>query len=347
MIERYERNPVVTKEQVMPSRPGFEVIGAFNAGVARHKGEILLLIRVAEKPVGSSAAAVPYAVYDHTINKMVMKEFKKDAKGVDTSDPRVIFTPGQNYLTSTSHFRLAHSFDGFHFIIDEKPLLTPGNEYEAFGIEDPRITELNGRYYITYSSASECGIVTMLASTKDFQSIRREGVIFPPEDKDALLFPKKVGGKYYALHRPSSSMYGKLDIWIAESSNLHEWGNHRRIAGIRPGLWDGARVGAGAVPFLTDKGWVEIYHGADEDNRYCLGVLLLDKREPWKVLARSKKPLIVPEAPYETRGFFGNVIFSCGAVVDGEKIFVYYGAADENVSCFTMELADAFKNLEE
>jgi predicted GH43/DUF377 family glycosyl hydrolase len=346
MIKRYEGNPVITKEHVKPSRPGFEVIGTFNAGAAKHMGETLLLIRVAEKPIGSSELVVPYAVYDLTEDDIIVRELRKDNSDIDTSDPRVIFTPNQNYLTSISHFRLARSHDGFHFTVDDKPILSPANVYEAFGIEDPRITMLDGLYYIVYNSASECGIVTSLASTSDFSLIQREGVIFPPDSKDALLFPDKINGKYYALHRPSCSMYGKPDIWIAESDNLVEWGNHRRIAAVRPGMWDSQRIGAGAVPFLTEKGWVEIYHGADDNSRYCLGVLLLDKNEPWKVLARSRDPLIAPCEPYEKRGFFNNVIFTCGAVVDDQMICVYYGAADESVACFTMDITDVFANLE-
>ncbi|HHY83795.1 MAG TPA: glycosidase [Clostridiales bacterium] len=346
MIKRYNGNPVVTKDQVKPSRPGFEVIGTFNAGVTKYMGDTLLLIRVAEKPVGSSESAVPYAVYDKEKNDIVVREFSKDTEGIDISDPRIITTTDQKYLTSISHFRLARSSDGFNFTIDDKPILSPGNDYEAFGIEDPRITMLDDKYYIVYSSASTYGIVTSLASTSDFHQFHREGVIFSPDNKDVVLFPDKINGKYYALHRPSGSLYGRPDIWIAESSNLIEWGNHRRIAAVRLGMWDCERIGAGAVPFLTDRGWVEIYHGADENSRYCLGVLLLDKDEPWKVLGRSLSPLIAPESSYEKQGFFNNVIFTCGAVVDNQSIYVYYGAADESIACFTMELADVFANLE-
>ncbi len=345
MISRYERNPVVTKEQVKPSRPDFEVIGAFNAGVAVYGGETVLLLRVAERPIARQAAFVPCAVYSHDMGEIIVLEFPKDSKDIDTSDPRIVVTPGQSYLTSISHFRLARSKDGLHFNVDDRPFLTAGNEYEAFGIEDPRITPLDGRYYFTYSSASECGIVTSLASTADFREVRREGVLFQPDNKDVVLFPGKIGGKFYALTRPSSSYYGKPDIWIAESENLLDWGGHKRIAAIRPGLWDSARVGGGAVPFLTDRGWVEIYHGADAGNCYCLGILLLDRQEPWKVLARSSKPLIVPCEDYEMQGFFGNVMFSCGCTRDGDRITVYYGSADESMSCFTLELADVWANL--
>jgi len=346
MIERFEMNPVIRKEQVKPSQEGYEVIGAFNAGAVMHNGEVLLLARIAEKPNGTSARIVPCITYDSNRKENVLREFTKGDEGIDTSDLRIIKTSSQNYLTSISHFRLARSHDGFNFIIDEESTITAGNEYESFGIEDPRITKLNDKYYITYSSASECGIVTGLISTRDFSTFEREGIIFPPDNKDVVIFPEKVNNKYYALHRPSSSYFGKLDLWIAESTNLREWGNHKRIASIRPGMWDSERIGAGPVPILTEQGWLIIYHGANEKNRYCLGVMLLDKEQPWKVLARSDQPLFSPEVPYELDGFFGNVVFSCGAVQIKDRIIVYYGAADENTACFSMELSDAFTNIE-
>jgi predicted GH43/DUF377 family glycosyl hydrolase len=220
-----------------------------------------------------------------------------------------------------------------------------GNEYEAFGIEDARITELNGKYYITYSSASNYGIVTSLASTADFSGYKREGVIYYPDNKDVVIFPESINGKYYAINRPSCSLYGKPDMWIAESPDLLCWGNFRRIAGTRNGYWDDGRIGAGAVPFLTDKGWVEIYHGATADNRYCLGVMLLDKEKPWEIKSRSEIPLMKAEENYEINGFFGNVIFSCGCVLEGEKVIIYYGAADCCIACATLELSDIWEYL--
>jgi predicted GH43/DUF377 family glycosyl hydrolase len=117
-------------------------------------------------------------------------------------------------------------------------------------------------------------------------------------------------------------------IWLAESLDLVHWGNHRCLAHSRKGSWDSARVGAGAAPIRTAEGWLEIYHGATKENRYCLGALLLDLSEPWRVLARSETPIMEPSTPYELEGFFGQVIFTNGHLVDGDRIIMYYGAAD-------------------
>jgi predicted GH43/DUF377 family glycosyl hydrolase len=223
---------------------------------------------------------------------------------------------------------VARSQDGIHFEIDDKPTILPGSIYESYGIEDPRITQIGGTYYITYSAISEYGICAGMMTTQDFLTFHREGNIFHPDNKDVVLFPKQVGGKYYALHRPSSSHYGKPEMWIAESSDLRQWGNHRHLASVREGLWDDGRIGASAIPFETEEGWLEIYHGASKDNRYCLGALLLDKDEPWKVIARSEKPFMQPEELFEVEGFFGNVIFPCGVLVENNIVKIYYGASD-------------------
>ena len=143
-------------------------------------------------------------------------------------------------------------------------------------------------------------------------------MIFPPHNKDCAIFSEQIGGRYYALHRPSSPTIGGNYIWLAESPDLVHWGNHRCLAHSRPGMWDSARVGAGAAPIRTPEGWLEIYHGADANNRYCLGALLLDLESPWKVLARSSEPIMEPLAEYERTGFFGNVVFTNGHVVDGD-----------------------------
>jgi predicted GH43/DUF377 family glycosyl hydrolase len=304
-----------------------EVIGVFNAGVARLNEEVILLLRVAERPVNDNPNEYLTPIYDSAAGSLVIRSIPFSADN-DFSDPRVIKTPKQNYLTSISHFRVARSQDGISFVVDDKPTVEPASIYETFGIEDPRITELEDGYYITYTGASECGIVVPLMYTKDFISFERRGIIFHPDNKDVVIFPEKIGGKYYALHRPSSSHYAKPDMWIAESDDLLKWGNHQYLMGVRDGYWDDGRIGASAVPIRTEHGWLEIYHGADKGNRYCLGAALLDLNEPWKVLARSETPFMVPEQQFEIEGFFGNVVFACGALVEEDNVKIYYGASD-------------------
>jgi predicted GH43/DUF377 family glycosyl hydrolase len=185
---------------------------------------------------------------------------------------------------------------------------------------------------MTYTEVSDNGVGVGLRSTRNWKDFVHCGMIFAPHNKDCALFEELIGGKYYALHRPSSPELGGNYIWLAESLNLIHWGNHRCVVHSRKGCWDSERVGAGAAPIRTSQGWLEIYHGASIESRYCLGALLLDIDEPWRVLARSETPIMEPLAPYEQEGFFGEVIFTNGHLVDGDRLTIYYGAAD-NVIC--------------
>jgi predicted GH43/DUF377 family glycosyl hydrolase len=345
-VFRSPHNPVIRPEDVKPSGDDFEVIGVFNAGAARFEDEIILLLRVAERPINKNPDVVSVAVHNLAEERPVIIEFSKDNPENDFSDPRLIITPTQTYLTSISHLRLARSKDGINFEIDDIPSIFPSNDYETFGLEDPRISLIGGIYYINYVAVSPIGVTTCLISTKDFNSYRRHGVIFCPENKDVVLFPGKIEGKFYALHRPVSPLFNKQDIWIAESPDLHCWGNHRCLMGPRPGQWDEAKIGAGAVPFKTDLGWLEIYHGVDRNNRYCLGAVLLDDAEPWKVIARINKPILEPQAAYECEGFFGNVVFSCGLICEDDRVRIYYGAADTVICYGELSLKEIIEALD-
>jgi predicted GH43/DUF377 family glycosyl hydrolase len=284
-IARAAENPLIRPQDVKLSREDLEVVGALNAAVARHGGDVVLLLRVAERPVNPRADVALSPIYDVDSDAIVNKPFARGDSQNDFSDPRLIISRGETYLISISHLRRARSPDGIHFRIAETPTLRPANEYETFGIEDLRIAYIDGTYYITYVAVSPLGVTTCLASTRDFESFGRHGVIFHPDNKDVVLFPESLGGKYYALHRPHSSLFGRNDIWLAESHDLPCWGNHRWLMGTRDGLWDEVRIGAGATPFRTERGWLEIYHGADRHSRYCMGAVLLDAEQPWKILA--------------------------------------------------------------
>jgi predicted GH43/DUF377 family glycosyl hydrolase len=345
-VLRSPRNPLIGPEDVKPSGDDFEVIGVFNAGVTRFEGKVVLLLRVAEKPVNTNPDVVSVAVYDVARKRPVIIEFAKNSPEIDFSDPRLIITPTKTYLTSISHLRLARSTDGVNFDIDGAPTIFPANDCETFGIEDPRISRIDGVYFISYVAVSPLGVTTCLISTKDFISYQRHGVIFCPENKDALLFPEKIDGKFYALHRPVSPLFKKQNIWIAESPDLCCWGNHRCLMGPCSGRWDEAKIGAGAVPFKTDRGWLEIYHGVDRNNRYCLGAVLLDATEPWKIIARAGKPVLEPQTEYECEGFFGNVVFSCGLLCEDDTIKIYYGAADTTICYAELSLKDVLETLE-
>lgn len=344
-VFRSPDNPIIEPKDIKPSMPGYEVIGVFNAGVARLKDEVILLLRVAERPVSTHPDIVLAGVYDAAEGDIILKEFSKEDPENDFSDPRLIITPAGTYLTSISHLRVARSSDGVRFEIEDAPAITAASDYEAFGVEDPRISLIDGTYYITYVAVSALGVTTCLASTKDFKSFERHGVIFCPENKDAVLFAEKISGKYYALHRPVSPLFEKQDMWISESPDLTCWGNHRRLMGPQKDCWDEAKIGASAVPFKIEQGWLEVYHGADHDNRYCLGAVLTDGAEPWKVLARTRSPILEPQANYEREGFFGNVVFCCGLLYEDDKLKIYYGVADTAVCYAEIPSQDILTSL--
>ena len=334
---------------VRPSSPDLEVVGAFNPAVIRHGKETLLLLRVAEAPpVAAGEIAAP--VYNADAGSLEIRRWARGSDGVDTSDPRVTVVDGRTWLTSISHFRIARSTDGIHFEVDPTPAMSAATEYESFGIEDPRITLLDGTYWINYTAVSRYGISTALASTVDFRSFKRHGIIFPPPNRDVTIFPEKIGGRYFALHRPMAGEPGEHAIWSASSADLMSWGDHRYVAGARAGQWDDSKIGGGAVPFRvkTDNhdGWLALYHGVTASPiTYSLGALLLDANNPSKVIARSREPVLRPEADYERSGFFDGVVFTCGLLAEGDLVRIYYGAADGVTAVADLSLVEILAGL--
>jgi predicted GH43/DUF377 family glycosyl hydrolase len=277
---------------------------------------------------------VPYAFLDleQTPPRMRMGYLRRSTPGLNLDDARAIGFRGRAYPSMISHLRVARSRDGVHFVVDSEPALAPGTLVEEYGCEDARLTWLEGRCWATYVTPSRLGIATSLASTEDFRSFRREGLLFLGDHKDVALFPERVGGRYWALTRPMPASFARVHgIWLAESPDLSHWGGHMPLALPRPGRWDCTRTGASAVPCRTAAGWLVLYHGVDQAGRYCMGGLLLDGDDPRRVLARSPEPILAPDAPFERAGFYGNVVLSCGAVpLDpaGRRLRLYYGAAD-------------------
>jgi beta-1,2-mannobiose phosphorylase / 1,2-beta-oligomannan phosphorylase len=343
MPGRSAHNPILRPEDITPSRQDFEVICVLNAAAAKMGDETILLLRVVERPRNEDPHMYMAPIFDPEIGAVTLKTFPIGSRDYNFTDPRGIGTPEGPYLTGLSHLRIARSRDGEHFRVENSPALFPADEYEAFGIEDPRITPIGDEFYISYVAVSRLGIVTKLARTRDFRTFERMGVIFPPDNKDVMLFPQKIRGKYFALHRPSTSSFGKPEIWLAESPDLIDWGHHSRLIGIRKNDWEDGKVGGGAPPFLTPQGWVVIYHAANKANRYVLAAALLDKDDPCRVLARSEHPLLEPEAEYEVKGFYGNVVFTCGVIPEDGKVKVYYGAADTCMALAEVKLDEIFK----
>jgi predicted GH43/DUF377 family glycosyl hydrolase len=276
------------------------------------------------------------------------------------------------YERYISRIGYASSTDGYSFARSNHIALEPTQGYEQYGIEDPRMVEIDNQVYITYvilsAYVTDGAIVeasTALATTTDFLKYTRLGVITSKgsNNKDVVLFPEKMSqqqssvlslssssfnntdraAKYFFLHRPSSwigSKYGvgKPSIWLGEGNALTNFEKHTLL--IKPEEdWEELKVGAGSPPIKTRKGWLVIYHGVSREKIYRAGAALLDLHDPSKIIGRTKTPILEPEEPYEKFGDVNNVVFPTGAcVVDNDKLFVYYGAADKVCCLATADL---------
>lgn len=344
IARRFEENPLLKPADVQPSSHSMKVECLLNPGVFKYDGKIWLLLRVAERPE-QVEGQVSFPVYNKA-GQIEILRFDKHDPDLDFTDPRVIRYKGQDFLTTLSHLRLVYSNDGKSFFeTNDYPPIYGRDALESYGIEDCRVTEIEGVYNLTYTMVSAVGVGVGLIQTSDWKTFDRKGMIFPPHNKDCALFSEKINGKYYALHRPSSPQLGGNYIWLAESADLFHWGKHRCVATTRSGMWDSGRIGAGAAPIKTSEGWLQIYHGANKENRYCLGALLLDLKDPSRVIARSNAPIMEPTTEYELTGFFGKVIFTNGHIVEGDTIRMYYGASDEVICGADLSITEILDSL--
>lgn len=338
--------------------PDFRIIGVFNPGVVRFNEDILLLVRVVEQPTTTDAGRLhsPRAIWPGGKLEWVLDTFP--ANGADTHDPRLFRLPDGNVrLRYISHLRLVHLNADCTQIKDIQilPDLLPREKWEEFGIEDARISKIGDVYYITYVAISrEMGISTALMTTHDFRTFDRHGIIFPTENKDVVLLPEKWQDYFVAYHRPvSNSRINLPSIETSLSPDAIYWGRHQFLFG--PGLdsWGSVKVGAGPPPLRIPEGWLLIYHEVAPPTpespvgEYCLGFALMDGKNPLRLIARSDKPLICPERPYEIQGFAPNVLFPTGALLseDKESILLFNGAADEVVAMLQIPIKSIIDHL--
>lgn len=286
-----------------------------------------------------------------------------------TFNPAALYLDGKVHLfyramseDNTSVLGYAASQDGIHIDYRSKdPVFVPREPFEGklipggnSGCEDPRLTRIGNKIYMCYTAfdgKNPPRVALTSISVNDFLmqkwNFSKSALITPPnfDDKDAFIFPERVNGKYFIIHRSGD------DIDSAFSPTLdfdgETWIDEYRWVRPRKGMWDSRKVGAAAPPIKTEVGWVLLYHGvSDEDGVYRVGVLLCDLKDPTKIVARSDEPIFEPEAPYETKGQVGNVVFPCGAVHIGEKILIYYGAGDSVVGVATVGLQKLLGSLE-
>jgi predicted GH43/DUF377 family glycosyl hydrolase len=256
-----------------------------------------------------------------------------------------------------SHLCAARSRDGVTgWRIDSAPTLMPSpadHPEEIWGIEDPRVTRIDelDLWVVVYTAYSRGGPLVALATTKDFKTFERKGVVMPPEDKDAALLPTRFDGRWAMLHRPVPGSAGVgAHIWISFSPDMKHWGDHRiLIPARRGGWWDANKVGLSPPPLRTDKGWLVLYHGVRNTAGGCiyrLGLALLDLEDPARLLARSDEWIFSPEKDYEVAGDVNKVVFPCGWVADGDIVRLYYGAADSCIAMATASISELLDWLE-
>ena len=252
-------------------------------------------------------------------------------------------------LTANYVFWLARSKDGVRFTPDPGPVAwpAPSDNHPEVCVYDPRITYIDGEYIILFASQSEaCGVRVGMVRTKDFEMFERLPAASEQGNRNGVLFPEKINGLYCRFDRPFGNPHlDSSGIWVSYSPDLVHWGQSKPSLMPRAGgWWDSFKVGGGAVPIRTDKGWLNIYHGTTKTCSgilYFLGVAMHDLKDPSKVIARGEDAILWPEHDFEQNGRVPNVIFACNAIVeDDETVRIYYGAADTCVGLAEGRLGD-------
>lgn len=248
-----------------------------------------------------------------------------------------------------SHLTAARSKDGVsNWQVDPSPTFAPSPEThpeEIWGVEDPRLTYLEEQrqWLVAYTAYSRGGPLVSLATTEDFCTFERLGPVMAPEDKDAALFPVRFDGRWALIHRPvpANQSFG-AHIWISFSPDLKHWGDHQILLRARQGgYWDANKIGLSPQPLLTERGWLLMYHGVratPAGSLYRLGLALLDRDDPRRVLRRSSEWVFTPVERYERTGDVSDVVFPCGWTLTGDGLRLYYGAADTSVCLATGSL---------
>ncbi|MEM8783568.1 MAG: glycoside hydrolase family 130 protein [Planctomycetota bacterium] len=247
-----------------------------------------------------------------------------------------------------AYFWIAESDDGIHFTPRDKPIDLPVDspdyqKYAEINVYDPRVTKIDDTYYLTHAAHSRYDCRGALQSTKDFVNFKWHGFITDAGNRNVVLFPQKFGDDYVRLDRPLTT-WDSGDMWISYSKDLIHWGRGDCILTKGEVSWAWSKIGAGAVPIKTDKGWLNIFHGVRNQGKahllYQLGVMLHDLDDPSKIIARSRKPILTPTTPYEQLGQTPSVVFTAGVVPEDDgSIKVYYGGAD-TVMCLGYTTVD-------
>ncbi len=366
MPQRLLTRLLVQPSDVSPQFAGFEVIGTFNPAAIEFEGGVALLIRVVEQPTEARDGFIALPYWDHHRGQIAIDWRSLDE--VELVDPRIVrLKPsGHIRLTFISWLLPAFSRDGLSIDRFGPSPMLPAMRYETFGVEDPRLAKFEGRFYFTYVAVSPHGIVTALASTADFQSFQRHGIIFCPENKDVILFPEQIDGQYVAFHRPNpNGHFSAPEIWLARSPDLLHWGQHERLLGSEA-KWATVKIGGGTPPIRTDRGWLSLYHGhiapatrpsspasravpgpgapRRDIGQYAAATLLQSLANPSQIAGMSPQPTMRAEAEFERNGYLPNIVFPTAMLHRGANVDVYYGAADTATGVTRYSLDDLLQS---
>ncbi|MEX1269569.1 MAG: glycoside hydrolase family 130 protein [Balneolaceae bacterium] len=268
--------------------------------------------------------------------------------GVVKHDGRYIMLFRSHRQNGRSIIGRADSEDGYHFTVHPEPFMIPAEnglfaEYEEYGVEDLRICPLDGSYFLCYSAYSRHGVRIGLARTSDFETIERISLISQADMRNVVIFPEKIQDRYVRLDRPHSQI-SDWSIWISYSPDLVHWGESRLLIKSEPYHWDEMKIGPGAPPLKTKKGWLNIYHGVFNTMAgavYRLGVALHDLEDPARVIGVADPWILQPEDPWEVNGYVSNVVFTCGAVAEPDgSVKIYWGGADSVMCAGTANIND-------
>jgi len=259
---------------------------------------------------------------------------------------------------------VAYSDDGLKWKAETAPVLDEKffKDPEFLRVYDPRLTVIDGRLLMCFAIDTRHGLRGGIAETKDFKNWTIHSMTVP-DNRNMVLFPEKINGLYVRLERPfpvySRGGIDRFDMWLSESPDLKFWGNSRLVMGVEHFPFANDKIGPGAPPVKTPKGWLTVMHTVDRDNtrgkngweakwqkRYCAAIALLDLKDPSKVIGYSKLPLLEPEAEYEiSGGIRNNVIFPGGMILgDNGEVKIYYGSAD-TVECLATAHVDELLSL--
>lgn len=268
-----------------------------------------------------------------------------------------LFYRGVTHKPQKNRSSIGHAWseDGIHFTCDDEPVLKFGDvPEETIGVEDPRITKIGDKYYLVYCAYNgKCQLC--LATSTDLKTWKRQGILYSYDymghNKNGGLFPEKIGGRYALIHRPMGVEFNDhgnevpVHMWISYSADMKTWEDHKLLIEARRDTvpWEYRKIGIGGAPIKTDAGWLVLYHAVCKERIYRLGLVLLDKDDPTKILKRTDEPIFEPQLEWELKGDVANVVFSCGTVLMGDELWVYYGGADTVIGLAKMNVREFLK----